>query len=167
MRLATAFDNPATATQPATPTCGGCCCCCCCLVTTATSATLTAVHVHHLAIVAEREPVARSMLTVGAALAMPLTVAVAISLVWWSENLWLAAIAVAFHGAVLAALYRAAGADLPTVAGAGLGIPVFGAILFVGELVSLGLLVYGELLALVVPPLAGIGLARRLKRRRA
>ena len=164
--LATPFDEPAAALQPATPTCGGCCCCCCCLVTTATAATLTAVHLHHVASISGREQVARGLVAAGGALAVPLAVALAVALAWSTEQLPPAFAAVAVLGVAVAALYRAAGADTSTVAGAGVGIPVAVAAAFIGEGLSLGLLIYGQVLALVIPPVAGVALARRLRAQR-
>lgn len=166
-RLAGPFDDPAVAARPATPTCGGCCCCCCCLVTTFTSATLTAVHVHHLAAGSDRTPLTRTLATTAAALGAPLAVALAIFLVGTSGDLWWALAPVGLHLALVAGGYALARADVATVAGASLGISFLTAALFVGELFSFGIAIYGQLLALVIPPVAGRALARRLRERRS
>ena len=167
-RVAGPFDDPSSVARPATPTCGGCCCCCCCLVTTVTSATLTAVHVNHLAHLSDRPPATRKLATAGAALGAPLALLVAVLLIGSDGELWWGmAGAIGIHLVAVGGAYAGAGADGSTVTIATLGVPFLTAALFVGELFSFGLLFYGQALALIVPPVAGTILARRLRAKRS
>ena len=166
-RLVTQFDSPARRdVLVATPTC---CSCCCCLVSTATLATLTAVHVHEVAVAVGAPRARRIELTVAAAVAMPvclLLIAAVVAALWSSTLVILPAglvLAVAW-GYGVGLLYRLAGHPRPWRPAA---VLVAGALLgFALELFTMGFVVYGELAVLLVPPLAGGYLARRLENRR-
>lgn len=163
VRLPSPFDGPDSAPAPATPTC---CCCSCCLVSTVTSATLNAVHVHHVTAVVDRTGPARLLAVIGAALSTPLAVVLAIALVDGFDTPWAAALALVAYLGALIGLYLAAGADGPYAISRGLGVGILAAAAFVLELLSLGLLFYGQLLVLVIPPVAGVALYRNLRDRR-
>lgn len=106
--------------------------------------------------------------TAAAAIGAPLAVLAAVLIIGSNGQLWWGvAGAIGIHLAAVGGAYTGAGADSSTVTIATLGIPFLTAALFVGELISLGLLVYGQALVLIVPAVAGIALSRRLRAKRS
>jgi hypothetical protein len=170
LRLPTQFDDPRRGTlSVATPTCG-CCCCCCCAVTLATSATLTAVHLHGTAALHHKPPQTRRTVTIVGALSILLTLAALAGLAGASAlpgevgfALGVAVLGAWYAG--LFALYRAAGHPTPWVPP--LIIVAASVASFTAELFSLGLGFWGQLLAIPLPIMSGYFLARSMKQRRS
>jgi hypothetical protein len=170
IRLVDQFDDGRRGSTVATPTCG-CCCCCCCLVTTVASATLTAVHVQGTA---HRNDVERRrrILTTSAAAISPAVVwlvgaFVAPRVIGWDRGTVSFGVTVALAAgawlAVLVWLYRVVGVDLGGAGRNAALIVVVTAVCFAVELFTFGFLVWGQLLAVPVPILAGIYLHRRMR----
>lgn len=157
VRLPGPFDDPARAVAPATPTC---CCCCCCLVTLTTASTMSAVHVHHVARSTSVERARRVWLTVGAALAFPVALVVTVTAASALRAPGIAALLL--YPAALVGLYRGAGLPPELAWRPAARTALIACVAFVVELVSFGFLLYGQILAIPLPIVAGIALNRRL-----
>ncbi|MEJ7845177.1 MAG: hypothetical protein WKF93_05995 [Acidimicrobiales bacterium] len=170
VRLPGPFDDPARSAAPATPTCCSCCCCCC-LVTTATSATLNAVYVNHLAAAGNRG--GREWVTVGVALALPFALfamnrALTVLERSGGERTFVLGLvlAVVLYAATMAGLFVAAGRRPGSAVASSLAVTAaVSAALFI-EFITFGFLIWGQLLAIPVPIVAGKMFARSLRNHR-
>ena len=84
--LQTQFDNKRLSNAVATPTCSSCCCCCCCLATSIASSSLLAQRISKEG--KKHQVINRHMLTVLAALFVPITGAL-VYFGFWTLNLLL------------------------------------------------------------------------------
>jgi hypothetical protein len=169
IRLVDQFDDGRRGSTVATPTC--CCCCCCCLVTTVTSATLTAVRVqgttHRNEVERRRRILITSAAAISPAVVWVVGAFVAPRVIGWDRGTDSFGVTVALAAgawlAVLVWLYRVAGVDLGGAVRNAILIVVVTATCFAAELVTFGFLIWGQLLAVPVPILAGIYLHRRMR----
>jgi hypothetical protein len=140
-------------------------------VTTATSATLNAVYVNDLAAAGDRG--GRGWLTVGAALALPFALFAmnrTLTIVERSGGergfvLGLV-LAVAIYAATLGGIFMAAGRRAGSAATSSLAITAAVAAALFIEFISFGFLIWGQLLAIPVPIVAGKMFARSLRNHR-
>jgi len=84
--LPTQFDNKRLSSAVATPTCSSCCCCCCCLATSVTASTLLAQRIAKEG--KKHQVFNRNVLTVLAALFVPI-VAALVYFGFWTINMLL------------------------------------------------------------------------------
>lgn len=172
LRLPSPFDDPHRQADVSTPTC--CCsCCCCCLVTTLTSTTMTAVYVNERALRKGVGPTARAGLglvgVVGLVLAVGGLLGAATVPFLGSKpaDLVIGSLSALISGLVLLMISRGSGSpNRPEdLAWAG-SVAALTALAFCVELFSLGFLIYGQLLAIPLPIIAGVLLHRNMVRRR-
>lgn len=171
VRVPGPFDRPGTAAAPATPTC---CCCCCCLITTLSASTYAAVTVHREAEISALEADRRRLVTTAAALVVVVgflpAVLVNLSPVsgwdgvpeWLLLVLWVLPVVATWLVWMRLVLGWAGSPPFPawwwsTKFALATGLA------FMGELVTLGVLFYGQLLAIPAAVLVGVSLRRRLK----
>ena len=166
------FDGPGV--RPAAPATPTCCCCCCCLITTLTASTYAAVTVHREAEISGLEPNRRWLLTTAAALVVVLGWVPVVLAFGLGESLfenlpdWL--LIVGWVGSVLGiwlvwlrlVLGWAGSPTFPAWWWSAKFTAVTG-VAFTAEVVTLGVLIYGQLLAIPAAVLVGVSQRRRLR----